>query len=135
MISIDETNYPGSGEVIALRVKQTYGGYQFMFMWLPRVGLISSKPALLQSRQPRVGNAKANRSKQTESLFYPRAIGAQVNNGYGNPGNHLERINHKECPAIYPPFGCDILESFSIQFRRGLFYTVTIGATAHIDTE
>src|SRR6185295_5938565 len=33
------------------------------------------------------------------------------------------------------PFVCDILEGFSIQFRRGLFYIVTTQANFSIDTK
>src|SRR5258705_13174236 len=32
------------------------------------------------------------------------------------------------------PFGCDILEGFSIQFRRGLFYIVTTAANDAFDS-
>src|ERR1051325_3898827 len=36
--------------------------------------------------------------------------------------------------SLAHPFGCDILEGFSIQFRRGLFYIVTTPRGFFIDS-
>src|SRR5215218_2064403 len=36
-------------------------------------------------------------------------------------------------PPFAHPFGCDILEGFSIRFRRGLFYLVTTKLSEVID--
>src|SRR5215207_8989343 len=38
-------------------------------------------------------------------------------------------------PPFAHPFGCDILEGFSIRFRRGLFYLVTTRIPTQIDTD
>ena len=82
-----------------------------------------------------VGTTAANTDTRAgKALPLPFAATLRVSLWQRSLAAHVPSHSSTIVLSFAHPFGCDILEGFSIQFRRGLFYIVTTCESLLLDT-